>query len=231
MLHGKVLRPAGFRASLVSLDSGAAEKNRGVRVVRDGDFAGIVAPDPETASRAVEALKAEWKVPPQPSDQELWGLLTREPAGASGREGERARPAETAGSVEQARASADVKLDATYRVAYIAHAPLEPRAAVAEWKAGKLTVWTGTQRPFAVRDDLAETFRIGADKVRVLVPDTGSAYGGKHTGDAAIEAARLAKAAGAPVKVVWTREEEFHGRTSAPRESSKFRAARPATAR
>jgi len=211
MLHGKVLRPAGFRASLVSLDAAAAEKIGGVRVVRDGDFAGVVAPDPETASRAVEALKMEWKVPPQPSDQELWSLLTREPAGAGrGREGERARPAETAGSVEHALASADVKLDAAYRVAYIAHAPLEPRAAVAEWEAGKLTVWTGTQRPFAVRDDLAETFRIGADKVRVLVPDTGSAYGGKHTGDAAIEAARLAKTAGAPVKVVWTREEEFH---------------------
>jgi isoquinoline 1-oxidoreductase len=45
--------------------------------------------------------------------------------------------------------------------------------------------------------------------VRVIVPDTGSAYGGKHTGEAAVQAARLAKAAGAPVKLVWTREEEF----------------------
>ena len=45
--------------------------------------------------------------------------------------------------------------------------------------------------------------------MRVIVPDTGSGYGGKHTGEAAIEAARLAKAAGKPVKLVWTREEEF----------------------
>jgi isoquinoline 1-oxidoreductase len=86
---------------------------------------------------------------------------------------------------------------------------LEPRAAVAEWTGDKLTVWTGTQRPFAVRDELASAFHIAPEKVRVIVPDTGSAYGGKHTGECAIEAARLAKAADKPVKLVWTREEEF----------------------
>jgi isoquinoline 1-oxidoreductase len=80
---------------------------------------------------------------------------------------------------------------------------------VAEWNDGRLTVWTGTQRPFGVRDELAEAFGIPPDHVRVLVPDTGSAYGGKHTGDAAVEAARLAKAAGKPVKLAWTRQEEF----------------------
>lgn len=94
-------------------------------------------------------------------------------------------------------------------VAYIAHAPLEPRAAVAEWSEGKLTVWTGTQRPFGVRSDLAAAFRIPESRVRVIVPDTGSGCGGKHTGEAAVEAARLAKAAGKPVRVVWSREEEF----------------------
>lgn len=101
------------------------------------------------------------------------------------------------------------RLEQTYTVEYIAHAPLEPRAAVAEWAGEKLTVWTGTQRPFAVRDDLAEAFHLPHERVRVMVPDTGSAYGGKHTSDAALEAARLARAAGHPVKVVWTREEEF----------------------
>ena len=94
-------------------------------------------------------------------------------------------------------------------MSYIAHAPLEPRAALAEWDAGKLTVWTATQRPFGVRDELAEAFHISQDKVRVIVPDTGSGYGGKHTGECAVEAARLARTAGRPVKLVWTREEEF----------------------
>ena len=83
----------------------------------------------------------------------------------------------------------------------------EPRAAVAEWSNGKLTVWTGTQRPFGVRSELAQAFGMPEERIRVIMPDTG--YGGKHTGEAAIEAARLAKAAGKPVKLVWTREEEF----------------------
>ena len=102
-----------------------------------------------------------------------------------------------------------MQLESQYTVEYIAHAPLEPRAAVAEWNNGKLTVWTGTQRPFGVRDELMEAFHLPAEKVRVIQPDMGSGYGGKHTGEAAIEAARLSKAAGKPVKVVWTRQEEF----------------------
>jgi isoquinoline 1-oxidoreductase len=86
---------------------------------------------------------------------------------------------------------------------------MEPRTAVAQWENGKLNVWTGSQRPFGVRGDLAGAFRISDENVRVIVPDTGAGYGGKHTGEAAVEAARLAKGAGKPVKLVWTREEEF----------------------
>jgi isoquinoline 1-oxidoreductase len=86
---------------------------------------------------------------------------------------------------------------------------LEPRAAAAQWEGGKLTVWTGSQRPFGVRSELAEAFGLPEESVHVIVPDTGAGYGGKHSGEAAIEAARLAKAAGQPVKLVWTRQEEF----------------------
>src|SRR5262249_23309579 len=113
------------------------------------------------------------------------------------------------GSIAEGLAAADVRLDETYTVAYIAHAPLEPRAAVAQWENGKLTVWTGSSRPFGVRGGLAGAFRVPENSVRVIVPDTGAGYGGKHTGQAAVEAARLARAAGRPVKLVWTREEEF----------------------
>ena len=111
--------------------------------------------------------------------------------------------------MDQALGSAAHRLQQTYTVAYIAHVPLEPRAAVAKWDGDDLTVWTGTQRPFGVRAELATAFRISEDRIRVLMPDTGSAYGGKHTGEAAIEAARLARAAKRPVKLVWSREEEF----------------------
>ena len=86
---------------------------------------------------------------------------------------------------------------------------MEPRAAVAEWQDGQLTVWTGTQQPSRVHGQLCQAFRLANDKVRVIVPDTGGGFGGKHTGEAAIEAARLAKAAGRPVHLLWTRDEEF----------------------
>jgi isoquinoline 1-oxidoreductase len=203
MLHGKVVRPSGFKATLAALDAREAEKIPGVRVVRDGDFAGIVAPDSWTAERAAAAVTAKWNVPPQPSGKDLFAYLKKNEE-TGGRDTRQIK-----GSVEQGMASADVKLAQTYTVEHIAHAPLEPRAAVAEWNGEKLTVWTGTQRPFAVRDELAEVFRISPERVSVRVPDTGSAYGGKHAGDAAVEAARLAKAAGKPVRVAWTREEEF----------------------
>jgi isoquinoline 1-oxidoreductase len=81
--------------------------------------------------------------------------------------------------------------------------------AVAEWQDGKLTVWTGTQNPFGYHGELARTFRLSTDQVRVVVPDFGSGFGGKHTGEAAVEAARLALAAQRPVSLRWTREEEF----------------------
>ena len=204
MMFGAVLRPDGFNATLASLDTSATEKLPGVKVVRDGDFIGVVAPDAFAAQRALSAIQAKWNVPAQPSNQGLFEYLKNNPE--TGRDD---GPQHVSGSVAQAMAGADLKLEEQYTIAYIAHAPLEPRAAVAEWDAGKLTVWTGTQRPFGVRDELAEAFHLSPAQVRVIQPDMGSGYGGKHTGEAAIEAARLAKAAGKPVKVVWTRSEEF----------------------
>src|SRR4029453_4560701 len=211
MLHGRVLRPGGFKATLASLDAAAAEAIPGIRVVRNGDFVGVVPPDAWSAARALEALKPQWRAPPgQPSNHDLFEYLKKNAQPPDPDRGH------ATGSVETGLASAPVHLSATYEVAYIAHAPLEPRAAVAQWIDGKLTVWTGTQRPFGVREELAELFRIPTDKVRVQVPDTGSAYGGKHQGDAAVEAARLAKAAGQPVKGVRAREEEFTWAYSRP---------------
>lgn len=192
MLHGRVLRPAAFEATLVSLDASAAEAMPGVRVVRAGNFVGVAAPTEQLAAQAVAALRAEWKTAPQISERDLFAHL-RSTAGTSP-----PPAADTADTLRQ-----------TYTVAYIAHTPLEPRAAVAEWTDGALTVWTGSQRPFGVRGELAQAFNLPEEKIRVIIPDTGSGYGGKHTGEAAVEAARLAQAAGRPVKLVWTREEEF----------------------
>lgn len=205
MLYGKIVRPGSFGATLVSVDTLAAEQIPGVTVVHDGNFVGVAAPSEATARAAAAAIRAEWRSDPQPSSKELFEYLKRNvlPPDADD------APPQIAGSVETGLASADHRLQQTYTVAYIAHAPLEPRAALARWNGDRVTVWTGTQRPFGVRSELASTFHIPEDHVRVLMPDMGSGYGGKHTGETAIEAARLARAAKRPVKLTWTREEEF----------------------
>jgi isoquinoline 1-oxidoreductase len=207
MLHGKILRPAAFKAKLESVVTDAAAAIAGVTVVHDGDFVGVVAATEYLATKAVSLIEAKWKTEPQPSNAELFAVLkTKKGAGGRGGGG---GGRNSQGSIEKGLKQADRVLSATYTVAYIAHVPLEPRAAVAEWAGDGLTVWTGTQMPFRVRQEVASAVNLPPERVRVIVPDMGSGYGGKHTGEVAVEAAKLAKAAGKPVKLVWTREEEF----------------------
>jgi isoquinoline 1-oxidoreductase subunit beta len=208
MLYGKVLRPVAYGARLVSIDLSAAEEMEDVHVVRDGDFVGCTAPTCWSAGKAIEALAnaARWEAPEHPSSDELFEHLK---AAADDQPREREWGDGIAALDAFIDERADKKYEATFTIAYIQHAPMEPRAAVAEWDDDKLTVWTGSQQPSRVQGELAQAFRINGDRVRVIVPDTGGGFGGKHSGEAAVEAARLAKAAGKPVSLGWTREEEF----------------------
>lgn len=210
MLYGQVLRGPGHGAVLRTADTSAARRLPGVIVVADGDFVGVAAPTPTAADQAMRAIRAEWDTTQQPSEAELEKYLRAHPIDIEGMGGAAHREA---GDVGAAQAQAEICLAATYTTAYIAHVPLEPRVALAraDQEAGQetVTVWTGTQRPFGVRDQVAEALGLPADRVRIVVPDFGGGFGGKHSGDVAIEAARLARAAGRPVKVAWTRAEEF----------------------
>jgi len=103
-------------------------------------------------------------------------------------------------------------VEGTYRSAYIAHVPLETRAALAEWSGSRVTIWIGTQTPFRAREAVANGLGIPPEAVRIVVPFTGAGFGGKHGGPVALAVSRLARAAGAPVLLSYTREEEFrHG--------------------
>ncbi len=200
MLYGKVLRPPSYGAKLTTLDLRPAQAMAGVTAVRDEQFVGVAAPNSLLARQALAALAAtaKWEAVPHPSSKELFQHLrktVREPLPAN--------PFQ-----EELKAARQV-LRETYNVAYVQHAPLEPRAATAEWSGEKLTVWCGTQNPFGYRGELARAFHVPEENVRVVVPDFGAGFGGKHTGEAAIEAARLARAAGRPVSLRWTREEEY----------------------
>jgi isoquinoline 1-oxidoreductase len=204
MLYGKVLRPPSYGAQLTEIDLAAARSLPGVTAVQDGDFVGVAAPTSFAAEAAIEAAAktAKWKTTTgHPSSDELYAHLR---AKASGR----SRP-DKRGSPEEAFKTASKVLRESYQIAYIQHTPMEPRAAVAEWNGEQLTVWTGTQQPSGVRGGLASSLRVPREQVRVVVPDTGGGFGGKHSGEVAIEAARLAQAAKKPVCVRWTREDEF----------------------
>jgi len=200
MLRGKVLRPPSFGARLLSIDLGPAKAMKDVVVVQDGAFVGVAAPTTRRSEQALEAVAAtaKWETAPHPPSKKVYDHLRNHVPGGVPKN-----------PFAEELASAKQTLRATYHAAYVQHAPMETRAAVAEWKEGQLTVWTGTQNPFGHRDELARALRLANDRVRVIVPDTGGGFGGKHTGEASVEAARLAQAAGKPVSLKWTRAEEF----------------------
>jgi isoquinoline 1-oxidoreductase len=205
MLYAKILRPPSYGATLESIDLSKARAMKDVVAVHDGQFVGFAAPSAFRAGQALKAVAetASWKTVSHISSRDLFSHLKR-----NARSGGRSRSNAT-GSVDKALAEASKVLTGDYEVAYVQHAPMEPRAAVAEWKDGSLTVWAGIDWPQRIQRNLAETFSIPSDQVRVIVPDMGGGFGGKHTGEAAEEAARLARAAKRPVSLRWTRAEEF----------------------
>ncbi|MBO0832610.1 MAG: molybdopterin-dependent oxidoreductase, partial [Actinobacteria bacterium] len=226
MLHGLALHPPASGATLLSVDTGAAAAMPGVTVVTDGNsadgnsadgnsadgygadgyFVGCTAPDQRTVRAALEAIDATWTEPDGPGPAELEEFLRANPADGAGLFGPFR---DEAGDPDRALKADAVSVAATYRAAYVAHVPLEPRAALARWDDGELTVWTATSTPFRARGELAEALGTDPSRVHVIVPDFGGGFGGKHGSAVALEAARLARATGTPVRVQWSRRDEF----------------------
>ncbi|MGO8958678.1 MAG: molybdopterin cofactor-binding domain-containing protein [Streptosporangiaceae bacterium] len=206
MLHGCVLHPPAHRATLRHARVAAAEAMRGVRVIRAGELIGVTAGDQATARQALAAIEADWAEPAGPGPAELDSYLREHPADG---DGWMAPFREQTGDPDAALADAALRLDGEYRAGYVAHVPLEPRAAIARWEGARLTVWAATSTPFRARRELAAELAITEENVHVIVPDFGGGFGGKHGSAVALEAAVLARAAGRPVKVQWTRADEF----------------------
>jgi isoquinoline 1-oxidoreductase len=205
MLEGAVLRSPRFGARLLNVDVSAAEAMPDVIVVAEDEFVGVAAPTATRAHAAIDAIVAHWDDGAAVDDDTIESYLRAHPVEGEGRGG---RFEQIAGDVDDSSGAAAV-IEATYTTPYIAHAPMETRVAVAEWESERLTVWTGTQQPFGTRGALAAAFGIGDERVRVVVPDTGCGFGGKHDPATALAAARLARGTGKPVRVQWTREDEF----------------------
>jgi isoquinoline 1-oxidoreductase len=215
MLHARLVRPPAHGAKFQEADTSGAER-AGARVVREGELIAVLHERPDLADRALGLVKARFERPePTMDDKTIFDhlLKTAPPlrnAGASGdlAEGEKA----AAATVEE-----------TYLNSYVAHAPMETHSATATVENGRATVWVSTQAPFSLRQQVAQAIGLKSENVRIIAPYVGGGFGGKSAAGQAVEAARLAKATGKPVQVVWNRAEEFFYDTFRPAAVVKIR--------
>jgi nicotinate dehydrogenase subunit B len=209
MLYGKVLRPPAHGAKLLAVDLSGAEAIADIRIVREGDFIGVLHPQPDVAEKALSLVKARWNIAPD----------TRNPTTIYDHLMKVAPEAEIvdeAGNLEEGRKTAKAAHNGRYYDHYMAHAPMETHTATVKIEGGKVTVWPSSQRPFAAKDEVARALSLPADKVHVIMPFVGGGFGGKSANGQAVEAARLAKLTGRPVQVQWSRADEFFHDTFRP---------------
>jgi isoquinoline 1-oxidoreductase len=209
MLYAKILRPPAHGATLKSADTSAAKAVAGVQIVQDGDFVAVLHEFPDVAEDALGKIKAEFDTPAATvDDKNIYDHLTSVAAAA--------RVLKQGGNLDEGQQSAAKKFEQTYLTPYIAHSAMETHAALAQIEGDKATVWASTQNPFGARGEIAQAIGFPAEKVRVITPFVGGGFGGKTFNLQATEAARLAKATGKPVQVMWSREEEFFYDTFRP---------------
>ncbi|HUU28081.1 MAG TPA: molybdopterin cofactor-binding domain-containing protein [archaeon] len=209
MLYARILRPPAHGAKLKSVDTSEAEKIKGVQLIQDGDLVAVLHPSPDEAEKALSKIKAQFDMPEaQVDDTTIFKhLLQSAPDKNIVAQG---------GDIAKGEGIADKVIEETYLNSYVAHAPIETHTALANIKEDKATVWVSTQAPFRIKDQVAEAIGLPGQNVRVITPYVGGGFGGKNPCGQAVEAAQLAKIAGKPVQVAWSRAEEFFYDTFRP---------------
>jgi nicotinate dehydrogenase subunit B len=197
MLFGRVVRPAMPFSRLLS-----TIELVNVKIVKDGNFLGVLAEREETAIAAAAKLRAKstWELrPAAPQDFHAW---LKQHVAESNIAKEKADPAAKERGVKRVQAS--------YTKPFIAHASIGPSCAVARMQGDRLEVWSHTQGIFGLRKDLCKVLGMPEEKVVVTHVEGAGCYGHNGADDVALDAALLARAAGGrPVKLQWTREDEF----------------------
>ena len=216
MLHARILRLPAHGATLKDVDTSAAEKVPGARVVRDGSLIAVLHERPDLAGQALGLIKAQF-------DRSGTGLDDKNIFDHLLKTAPQPQVVAYGGSVVEGEKLATAIVDETYLNSYVAHAPMETHSATASIENGKATVWASTQAPFSVKPAVAQALGIPPENVRIITPYVGGGFGGKSGAPQAVEAAHLAKAAGKPVQVVWDRAEEFFFDTFRPAAVVKIR--------
>jgi CO/xanthine dehydrogenase Mo-binding subunit len=204
MLHGRVLRAELSHASLIELKEDKARQVEGlVAIVRDGNFAGVVAQTEKSAELALAALRngAKWASREMlPDENGLGGWLKQQPSELTVVASKKAPSA-------PARART---IKRQYTRPYITHGSIAPSLAIAQWNGDCVRVWTHSQGVYLLRTDLALVLRIPAENITVEHLEGAGCYGHNGADDVALDAVLLAKAAGGrPVRVQWSRADEM----------------------
>jgi nicotinate dehydrogenase subunit B len=206
MLHGRVVRPPAIGAKLESVDDSATKNIPGiVKVVREGNFLGVIASNEWDAIRGANATKVTWsKSETLPDQAKLWEHVRATKVAKD-------EVTSSTGNTTEAMGKDGVKvIKATYDFAIHTHGSMGPSCAIAEFKDGTLTSWSASQATHNLRKQLAQMFSLPVDKVRCIYVEGSGCYGRNGHEDAAADAALLAKAVGKPVRVQWSRADE-HG--------------------
>ncbi|HWZ59271.1 MAG TPA: molybdopterin cofactor-binding domain-containing protein [Gemmatimonadaceae bacterium] len=205
MVHGRVVRPTGMGATLQSVDERSVQEIPGmIKVVREGNFLGVVAETEWGAITAAQKLTATWSNwDGLPEQSKLWEYVRSTKVVKDD-------VTSNVGAVDQALASAKTKLSATYDFAIHTHGSIGPSCAVVEIKEGSVTCWSASQATHNLRQQLAEMLSLPVEEVRAIYVEGAGCYGRNGHEDAAADAALLARAVGRPVRVQWMRADE-HG--------------------
>lgn len=201
MLCARIVRPPAHGAVLKSVDTSSAER-AGATVVREGSLVAVLHERRDVADQLLALVRAEFEsARPGVDDKTIFDHLVKN--------GVPPKLVGEIGNLAQGEKLSAKFVEETYLASYVAHAPMEPHCAVAMMEGSKFTVWASTASPFQTKRAVAEGLGISAENVHILTPYVGGAFGGKTFSLQAVEAARLARATGKPVQVIWDRGEEF----------------------
>lgn len=209
LLHARILRPPSHGAKLLTADVSEAEKIKGIRVVREGDFIAVLSDDRDKVDQAITKIKAVYSFDEiNVDDKSIFDRILKADSVAN--------VVSSNGDIETGRKISDSLTESEFHNSYVAHAAMEPHAATAIIEGDKITAWVSTQTPYRVQETIAREMNVPLEKVRIRTPFVGGGFGGKSAHAQASEAVKLAKITGKPVVVAWTRQEEFFYDTFRP---------------
>jgi CO/xanthine dehydrogenase Mo-binding subunit len=202
MVFARILRPPSYGAKLTSVDYSDAEKLEGVDVVRDGDLIAVLHKNIERADEALSKIKAEYSYDELPVNHKtIFERMLKSDT--------KANIAVSDGDLEAGKSISEKTFESEFHDPFIAHVPIEPHTALAEFVDGKMTIWASSQTPFPLQDQVSAALGLPLEKVRVIIPFVGGGFGGKGINPQGVEVARIAKLSGKPVMLAYTRDEEF----------------------